>query len=60
MPVSSTFFYLAPWVIFLPALGLLVNLLVGKRMGDRGAGSRRTGLRIGHRDPVSPGCKICG
>jgi NADH-quinone oxidoreductase subunit L len=36
--VSGTFFYLAPWVIFLPILGLLINLLVGKRLGSRGAG----------------------
>ena len=38
MPVSGTFFYLAPWVIFLPALGLVVNLLIGKRLGNHGAG----------------------
>ena len=34
----NPFFTLAPWVIYLPALGLLVNLLVGKRLGRWGAG----------------------
>ncbi|MCE1252689.1 MAG: NADH-quinone oxidoreductase subunit L [Anaerolineae bacterium] len=36
--VSDSFFFLAPWVIFLPAIGLLINLLVGKKLGSRGAG----------------------
>ena len=30
-------FYLVPWVVFLPAIGMLINLLVGKRLG-RGSG----------------------
>ena len=44
---AGQFFYLAPWVVLLPLIGLLVNLLAGKRLGDRGAGvvaSAATGL----------------
>jgi len=31
-------FSLVPWVVLLPAIGLILNLLVGKRLGERGAG----------------------
>ncbi len=31
-------FSLVPWVVFLPVLGLLLNLLIGKRLGERGVG----------------------
>ena len=31
-------FSLVPWVVFIPVIGLVVNLLVGKRLGERGAG----------------------
>jgi NADH-quinone oxidoreductase subunit L len=31
-------FALVPWVVFLPAIGLVLNLLVGKRLGERGIG----------------------
>ncbi|MHB0988957.1 MAG: NADH-quinone oxidoreductase subunit L [Bellilinea sp.] len=33
------FFQLAPLVVFLPVLGLLINLLVGKRLGEKGIGA---------------------
>lgn len=31
-------FALAPWVVFAPLIGLLLNLLVGKRLGEKGQG----------------------
>ncbi len=33
------FFQLAPLVVFLPVLGLLINLLVGRRLGEKGIGA---------------------
>ncbi len=29
-------FRLAPWVVFIPLIGLLLNILVGKRLGEKG------------------------
>ncbi|MEW6649072.1 MAG: NADH-quinone oxidoreductase subunit L [Chloroflexota bacterium] len=29
---------LSPWVVFFPLLGILINLLVGKRLGEKGIG----------------------
>jgi NADH-quinone oxidoreductase subunit L len=43
-------FALAPWVIFLPVLGLLVNLAFGRRLGERFTGivaSSAIGLAFG-------------
>ena len=34
-PTSSGFFFLAPWIVFLPILGLLVNLIFGARFSER-------------------------
>ncbi|MEN6483157.1 MAG: NADH-quinone oxidoreductase subunit L [Anaerolineaceae bacterium] len=31
-------FNLVPWVVFLPVIGLVINLLVGKRLGEKGTG----------------------
>ncbi|NPV75278.1 MAG: NADH-quinone oxidoreductase subunit L [Anaerolineae bacterium] len=31
-------FSLVPWTVFLPVIGLLLNLLVGKRLGEKGIG----------------------
>ena len=31
-------FYLVPWVVFLPVIGLVINLLVGKAVGQRAVG----------------------
>jgi NADH-quinone oxidoreductase subunit L len=30
-------FQLVPWIVFSPLLGLLLNILIGKRLGERGA-----------------------
>src|SRR5512146_897816 len=35
---SNPVFNLVPWVVFLPAIGLVLNLLLGKRLGEAGAG----------------------
>ena len=34
-----TFFYLAPWIVFLPVIGLLINLLFGDRFSERVVGT---------------------
>jgi NADH-quinone oxidoreductase subunit L len=36
--MDSTF-YLVPWVVFFPVIGLLLNLLFGKRLGEKGIGA---------------------
>ena len=36
---SVPFVNLVPWVVFLPVIGLILNLLIGKRVGERGAGA---------------------
>ena len=44
---STQLFNLAPWVVFLPLIGLVINLLVGKKLGEVFAGvlaSAATGL----------------
>jgi NADH-quinone oxidoreductase subunit L len=33
-PTPSGFFYLAPWLVFAPALGLLINLIFGRRFNE--------------------------
>jgi NADH-quinone oxidoreductase subunit L len=43
-------FRLVPWLLFLPLLGLLINILVGRRLGEKGVGivaSLATGLAFG-------------
>ncbi|HEX6305548.1 MAG TPA: NADH-quinone oxidoreductase subunit L, partial [Anaerolineales bacterium] len=35
---SAGYFNLVPWVVFFPALGIILNMLIGKRLGDRGSG----------------------
>ena len=45
--MMAAYFGLVPWVVFLPLIGLLLNLLVGKRLGEKGIGliaSLATGL----------------
>ncbi len=32
---SPQFFYLAPWIVFFPVIGLLINLLFGARFGEK-------------------------
>ena len=34
-----TFFYLAPWIVFFPVIGLLVNLIFGDRFSERVIGT---------------------
>ncbi len=41
MPLN--FFALAPWIVFLPVGGLLVNMIWGRRLGERGIGSVASG-----------------
>ncbi|HEX7975398.1 MAG TPA: hypothetical protein VF498_13400 [Anaerolineales bacterium] len=33
------FFYLVPWIVFFPVIGLLINLLFGGRMGEKAVGT---------------------
>jgi len=33
------FFYLAPWVVFFPVIGLLINIIFGGRMGEKAIGT---------------------
>ncbi len=35
---SGTFFQLVPWIVFFPLIGLLVNLLIGKRLNEKAVG----------------------
>ncbi|MCB9136291.1 MAG: NADH-quinone oxidoreductase subunit L [Anaerolineales bacterium] len=35
---GPTFFALAPWVVFIPVIGLLLNIILGRRMGERFVG----------------------
>jgi len=32
------FFYLVPWIVFFPVIGLLINLIFGGRMGEKAIG----------------------
>ena len=34
-----TFFYLAPWIVFLPVIGLLVNIIFGHRFSEKVIGT---------------------
>jgi len=34
----AAYFGLVPWVVFLPVIGLLLNLLFGRRLGEKGIG----------------------
>jgi len=33
------FFYLVPWVVFIPVIGLLTNILFGARLGEKAVGA---------------------
>ncbi len=35
---SGTFFHLVPWVVFFPLIGLIINLLVGRRLSEKVSG----------------------
>ena len=32
------FFNLAPWIVYLPVIGLLINISIGSRLGEKGVG----------------------
>lgn len=36
---SSGFFALVPWIVFAPVLGMIINMLFGKRLGEKGVGA---------------------
>ncbi|MGZ6316681.1 MAG: hypothetical protein ACXWNQ_05425, partial [Anaerolineales bacterium] len=36
--MNSGFFFLAPWIVFFPVIGLLVNMAFGRRLGERAVG----------------------
>lgn len=36
---SPLFFGLVPWIVFLPVIGLLINLIFGKYLGEKGVGT---------------------
>lgn len=33
------FFFLAPWIVFIPVIGLLINIIFGSRLGERAIGA---------------------
>lgn len=35
---NGGFFYLAPWIVFFPVIGLTLNILLGSRLGEKGIG----------------------
>jgi hypothetical protein len=35
---AAPYINLVPWVVFLPVIGLVVNLLFGKWLGEKGVG----------------------
>ncbi len=37
--VIDPLFALAPWVVFLPVIGIVLNLLIGRRLGEKGIGA---------------------
>ncbi len=44
------FFYLVPWIVFIPVIGLLINILIGSRLGEKAVGwiaSLAAGLSFG-------------
>ena len=40
---SGLFFFLVPWIVFLPVIGLLVNISIGSRLGEKGVGAVAAG-----------------
>jgi NADH-quinone oxidoreductase subunit L len=41
MPLSESngFFGLVPWIVFAPIVGMVINMLFGKRLGEKGVGT---------------------
>lgn len=36
---SGLFFSLVPWIVYLPVIGFLINLLIGHKLGEKGVGA---------------------
>jgi NADH-quinone oxidoreductase subunit L len=36
---SGLFFGLVPWIVFAPVVGLLINLIIGHKLGEKGVGT---------------------
>jgi NADH-quinone oxidoreductase subunit L len=36
---TAQFFYLVPWVIFFPVIGLLINIILGGKLGEKAIGT---------------------
>jgi hypothetical protein len=36
--INSGFFYLAPWIVFFPVIGLLLNIIIGGRLPEKAIG----------------------
>ena len=48
--ILDPLFRLVPWVVFFPVIGMLVNIIFGKRLGEKGIGivaSLASGLAFG-------------
>ena len=41
------YFHLVPWIVFFPILGVLLNILFGKRLGERGIALIACGATVG-------------
>jgi NADH-quinone oxidoreductase subunit L len=41
MPLSESngFFGLVPWIVFAPVVGMVINMIFGKRLGEKGVGT---------------------
>jgi len=37
--ISELMFKLVPWIVFLPVIGLLINLTIGSKLGEKGVGA---------------------
>jgi NADH-quinone oxidoreductase subunit L len=35
---TAGFFFLAPWIVFFPVIGLLLNIIIGGRLSEKGIG----------------------
>ena len=36
---AQALFALVPWIVYLPVLGLLINLIAGRWLGEKGVGA---------------------
>ena len=50
----ATFFTLVPWVVLFPLIGLLINLVIGRKLGEKVVGTiASAGIRVGICDCLS-------